>query len=169
MFSFLPNANAAQRKRNTTRQQEVAAAAANPTAPARASHIDRRRVVRVNRERRKQRVDDGEEGDDEEEEKEEEATVGSKRKRKLSSAAAGKQRAVRSRISAYDRLKEFPNHTLEVRCGVLTCAACNKPIDMKKKSTVRNHVSGVEHGKATKDYRRKKEAKQVFFFQAIED
>ena len=96
----------------TTRQRQVEAAAANPTAPARAAHIDKPRVVRVNKLRRKTHVDDGEEGDDEEEEGEEEQgkVVGTKRK------LAGRKQAqtLRKRISVQDRLKEFPKQTLEV-------------------------------------------------------
>jgi hypothetical protein len=65
MFNFLPGATIAPRrptaataKRKGKRQHEIEAAATNPTAPARAAHIDKPRLVRLNKDRRKEKAND---------------------------------------------------------------------------------------------------------------
>ena len=65
----------AAEKRMEKRQQEVEEAAAYPTAPARAPHIEKTRVIRLHKDRRKGA------GGDREAEKEEEVSVGGKRNR----------------------------------------------------------------------------------------
>lgn len=68
---------------------------------------------------------------------------------------------VRRKITAEERLKQFPNNTLVVNGTDIICQACTKSLEWAKKSSAKQHRTGVEHMKAVVDYRRKAQAKQV--------
>jgi hypothetical protein len=84
--------------------------------------------------------------------------VGTKRKPKKTE---GKMKALRARVSAWERVKQFPNHTLDVVKGGLYCQACNKGLNKDKKSIVGNHCKGDVHLKAVVQFAKTKQAKQV--------
>ena len=103
-------------KRMEKRQQEVEEAAAYPTAPARAPHIEKTRVIRLHKDRRKGV------GRDREAEKEEEVGVGGKRNRHQ--LTGSKKTQSKGRVSARQRIEQF----LEEVDGKIICRACQNDI-----------------------------------------
>ena len=91
-------------KRREKRQQETEESASHPRASARAANIDRTRVIRLHKDKRK----DGE--GDKEEETEEVVVAGKRSRRELK---APKKTTAKGRVSARQRIEQFPNESLE--------------------------------------------------------
>ena len=105
------------------RQQEVEEAAAYPTAPARAPHIEKTRVIRLHKDRRKGA------GGDREAEKEEEVGVDGKRNRHQ--LTGSKKTQSKGRVSARQRIEQFPEESLEEVDGKIICRACQKGVTVE--------------------------------------
>ena len=95
----------------------LAAAVAHPTAPERAAHIDKTRVVRTHTDmfRRNEAKRSRQEGAEEEEDGR--GGGGSKRSKKRKHKTRRDGSASKDRcktVSAFDRVKEFPDHSLLV-------------------------------------------------------
>ena len=144
-------------KRREKRQQEVEEPASHPRAPAQAANIDRTRVTRLHKDRRKDGERDKEE---EEEEEEEEVVVAGKRSRRQ--LKASKNTTAKRRVSARQRIEQFPNESLEEVDGKIICRACQKGVTVDKKSTITTHCNGDVHRQALVIFERKKRSKQVF-------
>ena len=102
------------------RQQEVEEAAAYPTAPARAPHIEKTRVIILHKDRRKGA------GGDRQAEKEEEVGVGGKRNRHQ--LTGPKKTQPKGRVSARQRIEQFPEESLEEVDDKIICRACQNDI-----------------------------------------
>ena len=167
-----PALTAQQRKANEKRAEQrkkyIAAAVANPTAPERAAHIDKMRVVRTHtdRFRRNEAKRSRQEEEEEEEEEKEDGRGGggSKRSRKRKHKTRRDGSASKDRcktVSAFDRVKEFPDQLLLVERGQITCEACGrKPLSMYKQ-TLKNNVKGPIHTDALEKFKAAKASKQV--------
>ena len=145
----------------------MAAALANPTAPTRAAHIDKVRVVRSHAKVRAARHRAAEEEEGEEEEEEgggENGSAGAGKKRKPKLRAPKKNQSASGnacpRVSAYDRAKEFPRSTIFADGGKLFCEACGLKL-LSKKATIQNYVNGRLHIDAVARFDRHKKQKQV--------
>ena len=143
----------------------MAGALANPTAPTRAAHIDKVRVVRSHAKVRaaRHRAADEEE-EEEEEEGGESGSAGAGKKRKPKSRAPKKNQSASGiacpKVSTYERAKEFPRSTIVADGGKLFCEACGRK-PLSKKATIQNHVNGRLYIDAVARFDRHKKQKQV--------
>ena len=85
------------------------------------------------------------------------------RKRKLPiNKGKYKQRESKSTASttAWDRLKEFPNHHFVVIDRKLRCDACSEELSMKK-SSIKKHIESRKHKNGLSDIRKNKSHNQT--------
>ncbi|CAB1100668.1 unnamed protein product [Ectocarpus sp. CCAP 1310/34] len=172
-----PQQQKAKQKRDETRNREALETMANPTAPERAAHIDKTRVIRSNRAerdkwQREEEEDEEEDEDGEEEEEDLEKRWQKQREREERNDARKKKRRGPKQgfhvtsgrcktVTAVDRVKEFPNQTLIAENGKLFCEACSRKPLAKIKSTVKKHVNGRKHMEAVKKHQKSKKLQQA--------